>query len=241
LVVENYKNLPNKENSERKSKINQDSIHAENYFNEEKTTENFSPIKSNNEKIPIKKSNSIENSISKPERVYNIILKIKTCPDASVIISQLFGKKIIERLMSPDIELELIEEIEKIIEDISELKIRGGNKTIQEKDETYYLVDNNEKKQMNSNFVDKEDNKNEVFFYKNKYPVNFNKDINSHKSNYRNNFINQNNYEQEVNHKEMIMETNSSSNKIINSTTNPNFQSSAYFEFDEIFKQFFKR
>jgi len=37
LVVENYKNLPNKENSERKSKINQDSIHAENYFNEEKT------------------------------------------------------------------------------------------------------------------------------------------------------------------------------------------------------------
>jgi len=51
--------------------------------------------------------------------------------------------------MSPDIELELIEEIEKIIEDISELKIRGGNKTIQETDETYCLVDTNEKKQMN--------------------------------------------------------------------------------------------
>jgi len=73
------------------------------------------------------KNNQKKDKNNKSDRIIKIIIKIKTCPDTAAIVSQLFGDDVLERIISPDTEEEMISDLEQIISEIEELKANNIN------------------------------------------------------------------------------------------------------------------
>lgn len=109
-----------------------------------------------NDNLTLEKEN---NRIKKkPDRIIKIVMKINTCPDTSDIVSQLFGEDILERIISPDAEEEMINDIEQIISEIDTLKLNNNNnqfiedqKSLNEEENIKYPAIKKDYIQMNEN------------------------------------------------------------------------------------------
>jgi len=230
LEFEDFKRTTNHKFSEAKGKINNDSNNTENTFEEARNLNSFMSNPQNHS-LNNNTNNLSGNTKSKQERVYNIIMRMKTCPDASVIIPQLFGENIIEKLISTEVEMELIDELDNIVREIDELKMKAGNNnTIQEKEENYNEAENKETSHEllcdNNRDYEDEDFRNHKSILNRTYTYNalYKTKISATK------LANECNVEKKEDQSERIinMNNNLNSNKIFICKTNPNLKHSLY-------------
>jgi hypothetical protein len=109
--------LENKNETARNIKINN------NEYDEEKPINNFQTKESN--EIDSNKASLSPNKISKSDKILEIVLKIRTVEDISSIIYHLFGDDILDKIISPNIDQELIEKVDATIQEIERLMQKG--------------------------------------------------------------------------------------------------------------------
>ena len=109
--------LENKNETARNNKINN------NEYDKEKPINNFQSKESN--EIDINKASLSSNKISKSDKILEIVLKIRTVEDISSIIYHLFGDDILDKIISPNIDQELIEKVDATIQEIERLMQKG--------------------------------------------------------------------------------------------------------------------
>jgi len=61
----------------------------------------------------------------KAEKILDIVLKIRTIEDISLVINKIFGGEILNKIISPDVDEKLIERIDSTIKDIEKLMEKG--------------------------------------------------------------------------------------------------------------------
>lgn len=87
---------------------------------------NDSNDKSENHNQSMKEINVPKRSANKKaDKILEIVVKIKTVEDISSIVYHLFGEDILDQLISPDVDEELIEKVENTIEEIENLMQKG--------------------------------------------------------------------------------------------------------------------
>lgn len=139
--------INNKNNSVKNANKNSNLLFANNpNFNLNQNTNQIFDNESNLGKSDLK---------SKPNRIIEIILKIKSCPETSSIITQIFGDDILERIISPDFDNRLIDEVEQTIFEINQAKSIDDK----EKNDVYENYNNNYD---SNNFMNNNDKNNTI-------------------------------------------------------------------------------
>ena len=100
--------------------------------NEKEKEQDQSPqeeIRSNKAKSVVQESNSNNNQNnnkpSKADKILEIVIKIRTIEDVSSIVYHLFGEDILDKLISPNVDEELIEKVDATIQEIEKLMLKG--------------------------------------------------------------------------------------------------------------------
>lgn len=93
----------------------------------------------------------------KSDRIIEILMKIKACEDTSSILTKIYGDNLIDKIISPDLEENLLNEIEKTIIEIQSYKQNNvlpvSNKT---DPNTNNKINNNKNKMNNNNYFNYE-------------------------------------------------------------------------------------
>ena len=226
-------------------KDNENNVNRNNTIDKNNIVNNDYMLNVNNNNTMSNNTNTQnKNNNNKPDRIIQIIMKIKSCPDTSAIISQLFGEDVLKRIISSDAEVEMINDLEQIISEIEVLKANNNINNNQIKD--YNLTDEKENihnppnqriynnktnDNKNENYLNAPLQKEKNFLNNNKHNLyEYSKNINksnskSNPTNYYENNIDNNNYDinNNVNYnKRNHLTTKDSSNKRIDYNTNPN-------------------
>ncbi len=62
----------------------------------------------------------------KSDRIIDILMKIKGCEDTSSILTKIYGENLIDKVISPDLEENILNEMEKTILEIQIFKQKNG-------------------------------------------------------------------------------------------------------------------
>jgi hypothetical protein len=142
LIWENSKNfnsniLNSGKKSERKSPekyeykddYKKQNFHNNKYYENKIISTNMDNPNYNKEIKNINDSNkNYDNTInktSKADKILEIIIKIRTIDDVASIVTHLFGEDILDKLISPNIEDDIVEQVEATIREIERLMQRG--------------------------------------------------------------------------------------------------------------------
>lgn len=110
--TQNMKNMI-ENNSESKSKTN-DSSAAKKEVKDYNNNNNY-----------VKSESFSPKRISKADKILEIVVKIRTIEDISSIVSHLFGEDVLDKIISPDVDEELIEKVDVTIQEIERLMQKG--------------------------------------------------------------------------------------------------------------------
>jgi len=104
-------------------------------------TKNFDSLMQANKNLS-KNSFSVKR---RSERIVELLMKIKTCQDTSSILTKIFGSNLIDKIISQDLDENILNEIEKTVSEIESYKIANGITTNKEE------IEFNQKNQENPN------------------------------------------------------------------------------------------
>jgi len=119
-----------KENIENQNFLNSEFRISKEKFSEEiafnENTYNKSHLNSNINNIEEKINSNLPNKISRADKILQIIFKIKSSEDISSIVVHLFGEDILNKIITPNVDEELIEKVDATIQEIERLMQKGN-------------------------------------------------------------------------------------------------------------------
>ncbi len=67
-----------------------------------------------------------KNQNKRADKILDIVVKIRTVEDISALVFHLFGEDVLDRIISPDADEELIEKVEATIQEVERLMNKGN-------------------------------------------------------------------------------------------------------------------